>query len=160
MAYDHQRTGDPSAMATRDFSIGRLGLVVLAAAGMTACVSRAGLETSAAPVDPNSRIGQAMIEAMRNPGPYPKFSDIPKVPADMVAPRPFAEVVAPLKAQAAALGGQVAALPPASRDVSEREAARLRALVAIDPPPADAVARAEAFAQSLRQRAKPPPAPR
>jgi hypothetical protein len=147
-------------MATRDFPIGRLGLVVVAAAGMTACVSRAGLETSAAPVDPNSRVGQAMIEAMRNPGPYPKFSDIPKVPADMAKPAPFAEVVAPLKAKGAALGAQVAALPATSTQVSEREAARLRALVAIDPPPADATARAEAFAQSLRQRAKPPPAPR
>jgi hypothetical protein len=147
-------------MATRDFPIGRLGLVVVAAAGMTACVSRAGLETSAAPVDPNSRVGQAMIEAMRNPGPYPKFSDIPKVPADMAKPAPFADVVAPLKAQGAALGAQVAALPAKSPERSEVEAARLRALVAIDPPPADATARAEAFAQSLRQRAKPPPAPR
>jgi hypothetical protein len=147
-------------MATRDFPIGRLGLVVVAAAAMTACVSRAGLETSAAPVDPNSRVGQAMIEAMRNPGPYPKFSDIPKVPADMAKPAPFADVVAPLKAQGAALGAQVAALPAKSPERSEVEAARLRALVAIDPPPADATARAEAFAQSLRQRAKPPPAPR
>ena len=84
-------------MATRDLPLGRLGLVVAAAAGMTACVSRAGLESSAAPVDPNSRIGQAMIEAARNPGPYPKFSDIPKVPADMAHPTPFAELVAPLE---------------------------------------------------------------
>ena len=127
---------------------------------MTACVSRAGLETSAAPVDPNSRIGQAMIEAMRNPGPYPKFSDIPKVPANMASPAPFAEVIAPLVAQRAALGSQVASLPQASPAQTEVDAARLRALVAIDPPPADAAARAEAFARSLRERAKPPPAPR
>ena len=127
---------------------------------MTACVSRAGLESSAAPVDPNSRIGQAMIEAARNPCPYPKFSDIPKVPADMAHPTPFAELVAPLEAQRAALAAQVTALPTASAAVSEREAARLRALIAIEPPHADAAARAEAFAQALRQRAKPPPAPR
>ena len=147
-------------MATRDFPIGRLGLVVVAAAGVTACVSRAGLETSAAPVDPNSRIGQAMIEATRNPGPYPKFSDIPKVPADIAQPLSFAEVVAPLEAKRAALAANVTALPAASSELTEREAARLRALVAIDPPPADASARAEAYAQSMRQRAKPPPAPR
>ena len=101
-------------MGKRDIPVGRLGLVVIAAAGMTACVSRAGLETSAAPLDPNSRIGQAMIEAMRNPGPYPKFSDIPKVPADMASPAPFAEVIAPLVAQRTALGSQVASLPQAS----------------------------------------------
>ena len=147
-------------MGKRDIPVGRLGLVVVAAAGMTACVSRAGLETSAAPVDPNSRIGQAMIEAMRNPGPYPKFSDIPKVPANMASPAPFAEVIAPLVAQRAALGSQVASLPQASPAQTEVDAARLRALVAIDPPPADAAARAEAFARSLRERAKPPPAPR
>jgi hypothetical protein len=147
-------------MATRDFPIGRLGLVVVAAAGMTACVSRAGLESSAAPVDPDSRIGQAMIEAARNPGPYPKFSDIPKVPADMVHPASFAELVAPLEAQRAALAAHVGALPTASSDVTQAEAARLRALIAIEPPAADATARAEAYAQSLRQRAKPPPAPR
>jgi len=147
-------------MAIRDIPVGRLGLVVLAAAGVTACVSRAGLETSAAPVDPNSRIGQAMIEAMRNPGPYPKFSDIPKVPADMAQPAPFAEVIAPLIAQRVALAAEVTALPEKSPERTEREAARLRALLAIEPPPADATARAEAYAESLRQRAKPPPAPR
>ena len=147
-------------MGKRDIPVGRLGLVVIAAAGMTACVSRAGLETSAAPLDPNSRIGQAMIEAMRNPGPYPKFSDIPKVPADMASPAPFAEVIAPLVAQRTALGSQVASLPQASPALTEIDAARLRALVAIEPPPADATARAEAFARSLRERAKPPPAPR
>jgi hypothetical protein len=147
-------------MAIRDIPVGRLGLVVLAAAGVTACVSRAGLETSAAPVDPDSRIGQAMIEAMRNPGPYPKFSDIPKVPADMAQPAPFAEVIAPLIAQRAALAADVTALPERSPERTEREAARLRALLAIEPPPADASARAEAYAESLRQRAKPPPAPR
>jgi hypothetical protein len=127
---------------------------------MTACVSRAGLESSAAPADPNSRIGQAMIEAARNPGPYPKFSDIPKVPADMAQPAPFAEVIAPLIAQRVALAAEVTALPEKSPERTEREAARLRALLAIEPPPADAAARAEAFAQALRQRAKPPPAPR
>ena len=147
-------------MATRDFPIGRLGLVVVAAAGMTACVSRAGLETSATPVDPDSRIGQAMIEATRNPGPYPKFSDIPKVPADAAPALSFAEAVAPLEAKRAALAANVAALPAASSELTDREAARLRALLAIEPPPADASARAEAFAQSMRQRAKPPPAPR
>jgi hypothetical protein len=147
-------------MAIRDIPVGRLGLVVLAAAGVTACVSRAGLETSASPVDPNSRIGQAMIEAMRNPGPYPKFSDIPKVPADMAQPAPFAEVIAPLIAQRVALAAEVTALPEKSPERTEREAARLRALLAIEPPPADATARAEAYAESLRQRAKPPPAPR
>jgi hypothetical protein len=147
-------------MAIRDIPVGRLGLVVLAAAGVTACVSRAGLETSASPVDPNSRIGQAMIEAMRNPGPYPKFSDIPKVPADMAQPAPFAEVIAPLIAQRVVLAAEVTALPEKSPERTEREAARLRALLAIEPPPADATARAEAYAESLRQRAKPPPAPR
>ena len=70
------------------------------------------------------------------------------------------EEVNKLKAQGAALGAQVAALPVASPERSEVEAARLRALNAIDPPPADAIARAEAYAESLRQRAKPPPAPR
>lgn len=147
-------------MGKRDIPVGRLGLVVVAAAGMAACVSRAGLESSAAPVDPNSRIGQAMIEAMRNPGPYPKFSDIPKVPADMAAPAPFAEVVAPLVAQRTALAAEVASSPQASPAQTEVDAARLRALVAIEPPPADATARAEAWARSQRDRAKPPPAPR
>jgi hypothetical protein len=147
-------------MGKRDTPLGRLGLVVVAAAGMTACVSRAGLESSAAPIDPNTRIGQAMIEAMRNPGPYPKFSDIPKVPADMAVPAPFAEVIAPLVAQRAALGAEVASLPQASPAQTEVDAARLRALVAIEPPPADATARAEAWARSQKDRAKPPPAPR
>ena len=101
-----------------------------------------------------------MIEAMRNPGPYPKFSDIPKVPADMAAPAPFAEVVAPLVAQRTALAAEVASSPQASPAQTEVDAARLRALVAIEPPPADATARAEAWARSQRDRAKPPPAPR
>lgn len=101
-----------------------------------------------------------MIEASRNPGPYPKFSDIPKVPAEMTNPRPFAEVVAPLIAQRAALAGDLAARPAPSQTVSDRDDQRLRALLAIEPPAANATARTEAYAQSLRQRAKPPPAPR
>lgn len=160
MTHEHQRQAICARMAKRDNPVGRLGLVVIAAAGMTACVSRAGLETSASPVDPNSRIGQAMIEATRNPGPFPKFSDIPKVPAEMANPPSFTEVVAPLKAQRAVLASRVEAMPAASPSLSDRDAARLRALVAIEPPAADARARTEAFAQSLKQRAKPPPAPR
>lgn len=101
-----------------------------------------------------------MIEAMRNPGPYPKFSDIPKVPSDMAEPKPMAEVTAPVLAQAAALRAHVAALPAAGQSLTDRDAARLRALRAIEPPPANAAAQANAFAQSLRRRATPPPAPR
>lgn len=147
-------------MAKLDGPVSRLGLAVLAAASVSACVSRAGLERAAPSPDANTVLGQAMIEAARNPGPYPKFSDIPKVPAVADQSTAWQENAARVQSDATTLAAQIAALPPATPQLTEAEAARLRSMGFIAPPSANATAETEAFARSLRNRAKPPPAPR
>lgn len=147
-------------MAKREDLACRIGLVVLMAAGTAACVSRAGLETAAIAPDPNTEIGRAMIEATRNPGPYLQFSDIPKVPAVAQVKVAPPDGQARLASERDAFATQLAALPKSSQPLTELEAARLRALIAVQPAPENNAVQTEAFARQLRQRAKPPPAPR
>ncbi len=111
-------------------------------------------------MDPKSPVYQDVMYATRHPGPYPQFSDIPKTPTDVRPVSAWAEAVASIKHDKASLDSSVGALPALPTD-TETFAANSR--TAVQPPaPADAAPpdtpdQAQAYAQSLRQRATPPP---
>ena len=99
------------------------------------------------------------MNATRHPGPYPKFSDIPKTPTDVRPASAWAVAVADIKADRAHLKSAVAALPPPAADTEAFAAnARTAAQAPIAAaPPADAAAETQDYAQSLKARATPPP---
>ena len=134
-------------------------MVVLfgAAASLCACTTPqqvAGFHTAA--VNPASPVYQDVMSAERQPGPFPKFSDIPKTPTDLRSASAWATAVADIKADKASLDSGVAALPPAPGD-TETFAASARSQTQAPDVPADASADTHDFAQSLKARATPPP---
>ncbi len=117
----------------------------------------AGFRTAA--VDPASPVYKDVMESTRHPGPYPKFSDIPKIPTDVRPTSAWAVAVADVRQDKARLDAGVAALPPAAAD-TETFAANARGEVhapAAEAPPAETADQTQAYAQSLRARATPPP---
>ena len=117
----------------------------------------AGFRTAA--VDPASPVYQDVMQATRNPGPYPKFSDIPKIPKDVRPAAAWAVAVADVRHDKARLDEGVAALPPAATD-TESFAANARGEAkepTAEAPPADSADQISAYAQSLKARATPPP---
>ena len=112
-----------------------------------------------ATVDPNSPVAKDVLYASQHPGPYPRFRDIPEVPTDIRPASEWRVAVADLKRRKVALDAEAAALPPALTD-TEAYAAQHRAKVGAQPsevPPPDAEQQTRAYAQSLRERATPPP---
>ena len=114
----------------------------------------AGFRTAA--VDPKSPVYQDVMNATRHPGPYPKFSDIPKTPTDIRPVSAWAVAIADIKADRSRLDSAVAALPPAAAD-TEAFAANARTQAQAPAPPAEAAAETQDYAQSLKARATPPP---
>jgi hypothetical protein len=112
----------------------------------------AGFRTAA--VDPASPVYQDVMTATRSPGPYPKFSDIPKTPTDVRSVSAWAASIARVKSDQARLETAVADMPPAPTD-TESFAAEARSQAQAPAPAASGPT--EADAQSLRARATPPP---
>ena len=141
----------------------RLALIAGLALGASACVLPAKVRgMSNLPVDPNSPVAKDVIEASRHPGPYPSFADIPEVPTDIRPVSEWRAAVLDLKHRQARLGAEAGALPPALTD-TDAYAALHRSKAGAQPtdiPPEDAEQRTRAYAQSLRERATPPPPPK
>ena len=111
----------------------------------------------AAPVDPASPAAKAVIEGARADRAYPRFSDIPKTPTDVRAPRAWAAAVSDVEAARAEL---YAATAPETWTLEDTEAFAARARAAATPPaPVTPASGAEAFASDARERATPPPPP-
>ncbi len=137
----------------------RGALLFGAAASLAGCAVSgqvAGLRTAA--VDPTSPVYQDVMNATRHPGPYPKFSEIPKIPTDVRSPTAWAAAVAAVKLDKTRLEEGVAALPPPPAD-SEAFAANERTQTSAPAaaPAPDAAVQTQAYADSLRKRAIPPP---
>ncbi len=144
-------------------SLAGLAVVVGLAAGVGGCALPGkvrGLTNLS--VDPNSPVAKDVLYASRHPGPYPHFTDIPEVPTDVRPVSEWRTAVLDLKQRKAVLDTQVAALPPVRTD-TEAYAATHRAKAGVQPseiPPLDAAQLTQSYAQSLRERATPPPPPR
>ena len=117
----------------------------------------AGLHSAA--VDPSSPVYKDVMYAAQHPGPYPKFSDIPKIPTDVRSSSEFAVAVAGVREDKASLEQGIAALPPAPNDTEAFAASARGAAQAptAEAPSADTSGQTQAYAQSLRARATPPP---
>jgi hypothetical protein len=141
--------------------MGRAAVLFGAAASLAGCSvpsQIAGFKSPA--MDPSSPVYQDVMSATRHPGPYPQFSDIPKIPTDIRPVSAWAQAVASIKHDKAGLDASVAALPAPPADTqafaaNARSAARPPA--AADAAPPNTPDQAQAYAQSLRQRATPPP---
>ena len=117
----------------------------------------AGLHAPAA--DRNSPIYKDVIYASEHPGPYPQFSQIPQIPTDVRPVSAWAAAVTDIHQEKVRLDTSIAALPPPVTD-TESFAATARGEAkapAVEAPPADASDQTQSYAQSLRQRATPPP---
>lgn len=112
-----------------------------------------------APVDITSPVASDVKAAMKHPGPYPKFADIPRLPHDVRPARAWNRAVQATEADKAELDRAAAEI--ASRPVdTEAFAQAARSAVAIPPaevPSAQISAETAAFAKALRERVKPPP---
>ncbi len=140
----------------------RLAILAGAAIGMAGCVLPKSLTgPSKLPVDATSPVAQEVIKASKTPGPYPTFAEIPPLPTDVRPPSAYAAAVADVREERQTLNAQAGALPPPPTD-TESYASRGRSLTegAGEPAPSDAQQQTEAYANSLRERATPPPAPK
>ena len=143
----------------------RLALVLAMAAGTAGCFAsgriRGDIAKGAYPGG-NSPVARDVAYASQHPGPYPKFTDIPKIPTDVRPPAAWREAVVDLQRRREAVDAEAAALPPPQSD-AEAYAAGNRSRAAADPadvPPPDAAQQTETYARSLRERATPPPTPK
>ena len=129
------------------------------AAGLSSCANVASFSAGTLPVAPDSPVGLAVTDALRNPGPYPKFSDVPKVPADAPNAETARAAIADVQGEASAVERQIADLPPIDPGAAEAFSTYAQSVVAQEAAPdEDARERAEAFARAMRARATPPPA--
>jgi hypothetical protein len=116
---------------------------------------------SAPPVAPNAPVARDVAAASRHPGPYPKFSEIPKLPRDVRPPSAWRAAVADVKRSQAKLESEIAALPPPQTDTAAfAAAAQARRPTDAEPPGPNSAAETEDYARTLRERATPPPPPR
>ena len=143
----------------------RLAVALAAAALAGGCFSPGKLQSAASRpyvVDPNSPVARDVAYASKHPGPFPRFAEIPKVPTDIRPVSAWREAVDDLKSRKAELDQEAADLPPPLSD-TEPYAAGARSRAAADPAdvaPPDAPQQTESYAQSLRERATPPPTPK
>ena len=110
-------------------------------------------------MDPQSPVYQDVMAATQHPGPYPQFAEIPKIPTDVRPVSAWFASVAEVEHDKSSLNTAVAALPPVPADTESFAANALSEAKApaADAPPPDAADQSQAYAQSLRQRAIPPP---
>ena len=111
-------------------------------------------------VDPASPVYHDVMYATRHPGPYPKFSDIPPIPTDVRPVSAWAQAMASIEQDKVQIDSAVASLPPAPTD-TEAFAANARSQAqppaVADAAPPGGADQSQAYAESLRQRATPPP---
>lgn len=142
------------------------GLAVIfgAAAGLAGCVESSRIfGLTSAPVDSSSPVAKDVIYASEHPGPYPRFSEIPRTPTDVRPVSAWRADVTDLQHRKADVEGEVAALPPTATDTEAFAAsARQRASAPplATPPAAQTEQQTQAYAKALRKRATPPPSPR
>jgi hypothetical protein len=142
-------------------SMGRAGMAMAFAGLASACASMPKFHgySEEAPVDLSSPVAQDVKAAMNNPGPPPKFADIPKLPRDVRPASAWNRVVEATKEDKVALDRATAEI--AARPVdTEAFAQSARSSVAVPPadvPSAKTTAETAAYAKALRERVKPPP---
>lgn len=141
----------------------RLALLAGAASGLTACADLPKLEPGAnAQVDPRSPAAAEVNAALKTPGPWPTFADIPSVPEDV---RNSAEWRAAIEDQQAdaLYTARNAAADTWSLSATEEFEARIRREanpLGLQPPTDAEIAESEAYVRALRKRATPPSSPR
>lgn len=123
-----------------------------------ACVSANPFAT--AKVDPTSPIASGVTGSVRANRGYPKFSDIPRVPADTRPLAAWGQAAAGVKDAGERLEAETG---PENWTLGGTEGFAAGAKAAAGPenaPGATEQADTEAFARALRERATPPPSPR
>jgi hypothetical protein len=142
----------------------RIGLMAGAATLVAGCADL-GRVTSLAPqqVDPNSAVAEQVRAASRAKVAFPRFRDVPPLPADVRPASAFKTAVASSNAAGADLLAYAAANPPSvAQDPAQTEAfaAAQRARIPADQRAAPTTAGTEEFAARLREQAAPPPPPK
>lgn len=146
-------------MARRKITAGSLVVAVALMASLSSCANVASFKTGAPPVPANSPIALAVNDALRRPGPYPTFADVPKIPADAPNAETARAATTSVQNEAAALQREVAGLPPIDLGAVDAFSAQASdAFAGESAPDEGARARTEALARELRARATPPPA--
>lgn len=142
----------------------RIGLMAGAATVLAGCADL-GRVTKLAPqqVSADSSVADQVRAASRADVAFPRFRDVPPLPANVRPAASFRTAVAVNNAAAADLAAYVAANPPTvAQDPEQTEAfaaaqrARIPAEERAAPPPAGS----EEFAARLREQAAPPPPPK
>ncbi|RAK52050.1 hypothetical protein [Phenylobacterium deserti] len=110
-----------------------------------------------APVDPASPIAAEVTRAARMKAPYPKFTDIPKVPTDVRPLRQYGQAADELERARSQIEQATA---PQTWTLENTEGFASQARRAAGPElAAPNQADSEAYANELRRRATPPPPP-
>jgi hypothetical protein len=132
------------------------GALTLIAAGLAASAA-AQPTLKPPPMQPNPVTQQAFDEAAKS-APFPTFSQIPPLPADVRSMHAWKTSVVTLKSDGAHMADLAAAGPWTLSD-TEGWAERERAAAAAPPPVTQPSSEAdtEAFAAAMRARAIPPP---
>jgi len=137
-----------------------LGLLAIAStAGAAGCSIGPGFQTALTP-SPSAEVQAAIDSATMSDIDFPTFADIPAMPRDQRTAEQWQAAEDALRAEAAALDRQVAAMPTVEAAHAVNTAAfdaLARRLAAVPPAPVNARAQAEAFARDMKARATPPP---
>lgn len=132
-----------------------LGGICVAAAALSGCIS----DPFNQPTDPNAQGSAAITAEAAHPGPYPRWSQFPAVPANVPTVATWNADAKGLDADQAELLREAAGLQWTLHD-SDQWAAEQRRLIdpamAVQAPPNSAAA-TEAFAAAARALAVPPP---
>lgn len=138
------------------------------AAAAALCVQLAGCAdlrevTSLNPggVDPNSAIAREAVAASRSRPRMPRFADIPKAPAGILAAPAIKADVGVLVDERRALNGRIARLPTTPTDTEQFAARTTGPLLAkgLTPPPPDQAELTNDFAFVTRASVQPPADP-
>lgn len=137
---------------------GAAGLVLLAGC---AHLPGAGPLSETAPATPSPLAAEIAREAAE-PGPYPRFEDIPQIPTDVRTPAEWRSTVNEVEGARETLLAETA---PETFTLNDTDAFAARTAREADVRPGDVptdaeIAASEAFARSMRERATPPPRPR
>lgn len=146
----------PMRLFLERFRAAPVAAIQACAIGLT-CAGCAGNPFATAPVAPGSPAAQAVLEGARADRDYPRFSDIPKAPADARPPAAWRASVVEVEAARAELD---AATAPSTWTLDGTDAFARRAQAdAAPPPPITTPSSTQAFAAEARERATPPPPP-
>jgi len=128
--------------------------------GLCACTNLESFSAGALAVPPGSPVALAVEDAQRNPGPMPRFADIPKAPKDAPSDQTRLEAETRVASAAQALERELAAFPAVETAATAAFTARNQDIFqGIETPTAADRAASEAFARAARARATPPPPP-